>query len=356
MTRLLVLKTGALGDVLRTTSVLRGLAQAHADLDVTWVTAPAALPLVERHPCVQRVVLVDPTDAEAVHQIGDNLASEPFDWILSLDDELPLCELATTLASASGAKVSGAYAEGEVRTYSDDVADWFDMGLLSKHGKDEADRRKLENRRTHPQIYAAMLGVEPGTPELPLTDAERELASERLSRMDLVGTGPLIGLNTGAGGRWANKAMPTDEVVDLLHRLHNERGGRVQFLLLGGAAEEDRNRAIQERARVVVPGLKLADSRGDNSLIEFAALIDACDLLVTTDSMALHVGLARGVRLVAVFAPTSPTEIDVGPRGEKVVSLARDAGSYRTDADNSTLTGERVAEAVQRSLGHDFDA
>ena len=144
--------------------------------------------------------------------------------------------------------------------------------------------------------------------------------------MDLVGTGPLIGLNTGAGGRWANKAMPTDEVVDLLHRLHNERGGRVQFLLLGGAAEEDRNRAIQERA------------------------------LVTTDSMALHVGLARGVRLVAVFAPTSPTEIDVGPRGEKVVSLARDAGSYRTDADNSTLTGERVAEAVQRSLGHDFDA
>ena len=130
----------------------------------------------------------------------------------------------------------------------------------------------------------------------------------------------------------------------------------MQFLLLGGAAEEDRNRAIQERARVVVPGLKLADSRGDNSLIEFAALIDACDLLVTTDSMALHVGLARGVRLVAVFAPTSPTEIDVGPRGEKVVSLARDAGSYRTDADNSTLTGERVAEAVQRSLGHDFDA
>jgi heptosyltransferase II len=352
---MLVIKTGALGDVLRTTSVLRGLAQAHAGLDVTWITAPAARPLVERHPCVNRVVLVDPTDSDAVCKLGETLASEPFDWVLSLDDEQPLCELATTLAAASGAKLSGAFAQGDTRTYSGDVAAWFDMGLLSKHGKEEADRRKLANRRSHPEIYATMLGVEAGLPELPLTDHERAVAVERLSNMDLVGPGPVVGLNTGAGGRWANKAMPTDEVVDLLHRVHNERGGRVQFLLLGGAAETDRNRAILERARVIVPGLKLADSGGENSLTEFASLIDACQLLVTTDSMALHVGLARGVRLVAVFAPTSPTEIDVGPRGEKIVSLTRDAGSYRPDADNSTLTGERVAEAVQRSLGHDFD-
>ena len=38
--RTLVIKTGALGDVLRSTSILPGLAERHPDLDVTWVTAP----------------------------------------------------------------------------------------------------------------------------------------------------------------------------------------------------------------------------------------------------------------------------------------------------------------------------
>jgi heptosyltransferase-2 len=145
--------------------------------------------------------------------------------------------------------------------------------------------------------------------------------------------------------------MPQAEVVDLIHRLHAGCGGRVAFLLLGGPAEAARNRAIAERVAVVQPGARVADGGADNSLLEFAALVDACDLLVTTDSMALHVGLARGVPLVAVFAPTSPAEIDVGPGGEKVVSLASDAGSYRPDADNATLTGERVAAAVGRVLG-----
>ena len=47
--RTLVIKTGALGDVLRSTSILPGLAERHPDLDVTWVTAHAARSLVEHH-------------------------------------------------------------------------------------------------------------------------------------------------------------------------------------------------------------------------------------------------------------------------------------------------------------------
>ena len=36
---LLVIKTGALGDVVRTTAILPGLARKHPDLRVTWLTA-----------------------------------------------------------------------------------------------------------------------------------------------------------------------------------------------------------------------------------------------------------------------------------------------------------------------------
>jgi heptosyltransferase-2 len=54
------------------------------------------------------------------------------------------------------------------------------------------------------------------------------------------------------------------------------------------------------------------------------------------------------VRVVAFFAPTSAAEIELYGRGEKVQSTAPDACSYRPDADNATLTVERLAPAVLR--------
>ncbi|MGA1522715.1 MAG: glycosyltransferase family 9 protein, partial [Planctomycetota bacterium] len=68
MTRVLILKTAALGDVLRTTSILPGLAARYADLEITWVTAPEARELVQAHPLVQRVEVVRIEDEEQVRR------------------------------------------------------------------------------------------------------------------------------------------------------------------------------------------------------------------------------------------------------------------------------------------------
>ncbi|MEM9381287.1 MAG: hypothetical protein AAGB93_15145, partial [Planctomycetota bacterium] len=172
MTSVLVLKTGALGDVLRTTSILPGLAARFAGLRVTWLTARAAVPLVERHPLVDRVVTCDPADAASVEAAGRELGEDAWDWVLSLDDEEPLCALASSLEAR---RVSGAVVGADgARTYTDDVEEWFGMGLLSRDGKEAADARKRENVRTHPAIFASMLGIEAGRPALPLPDAAVE--------------------------------------------------------------------------------------------------------------------------------------------------------------------------------------
>ena len=60
--------------------------------------------------------------------------------------------------------------------------------------------------------------------------------------------------------------------------------------------------------------------------------------------------LSRRVRAVAFFAPTSAAEIEMYGLGEKVLSTAPDYCSYATDADNSTITAERLVEAAQRVL------
>lgn len=348
MSRILVIKTAALGDVLRTTSILPGVRALHPDAPVTWLTAPAARPLVEHHRDVAEVVTVDPRDAMAVATVGTMLGATPWKWVLSLDDEAPLCRLASELTTE---RLSGAHttASGAL-AYTDDVAPWFDMGLLSRLGKECADRLKIENTRSHPAIFASMLGIDAGRPQLPLPSATTARASAFATEHALRTRGAVIGLNTGAGGRWRSKGLPVTRVVELVDRLHDALAGKVTFLLLGGPEEHARNREIAAGVASLSRRPHLVDGGTGNSLLTFAALIDHCDVLVSSDSLALHMALARRRRVVAFFAPTSAAEIELWGLGEKVVSTAPDYCSYRPDADNGTLTAERLAAAVQRVL------
>ena len=354
MTRIAILKTGALGDVLRTTSILPGLARRYSDPEVTWLTAHAAVDLVERHPQVSHVEPVDPKNTDAIEAVGERMDARPFERVLSFDDEEPLCALATRLARGdeTGAVLSGAYVDGEGSLrYTPDVAPWFDMGLLSTHGKEEADRRKIANQDSHPSIYARMLGIKMGEPELPLPDEALGFAAEFVQRTGLATRGHVIGLNTGAGGRWESKRLPVERVAELVHRVHADCDGRVGFLLLGGPEEADRNRRILDAVGATESDRPhLVDGGTANPIPAFAGLVDRCDVLITSDSLAMHVAIARRVPVVAFFAPTSAAEIELYGRGEKVVSSAPDYCSYRKDADNSTITAELLAASVVRTL------
>ena len=350
MSELLIVKTGALGDVLRTTSILPGLHRRYPGARVCWVTAPAAVDLVRTHPLVERVEPVDPGRAGDVAELAARLGAGSWERVLSFDDEEPLCRLAAACGSPADGTLSGAYWDGERRAYTPDVAPWFDMGLLSVHGKQEADRRKLANRESHPAIYAAMLGIEMGEPELALPDSARAAAAGFAERHGLHANGPLVGFNTGAGGRWESKKLPVDRAVALGRLLNAELGGRLSVLVLGGPDEAERNRAILDGLTAGPEPVRAVDAGTDNALLDFAALVDALALLVTSDSLALHVAVARRVPVVAFFAPTSAAEIELYGRGEKVASTAPDYCSYRADADDSTLTPERLAEAVLRHL------
>ncbi|MEC7725675.1 MAG: hypothetical protein VYD05_09195, partial [Planctomycetota bacterium] len=141
MTDILVIKTGALGDVLRTTAILPGLHSRFGGARVTWLTAPAARPLVDGHPQVANVVTCRPDDAASMREVDAELGAMRWDWVLSLDDEQPLCALAAGLdaAALSGATLDDA---GQ-RVYTDDVEPWFGMGLLARDGKAAADQRKV---------------------------------------------------------------------------------------------------------------------------------------------------------------------------------------------------------------------
>lgn len=345
---ILILKTAALGDVLRTTSILEGLHERHAPCRVTWVTAHAAVDLVRTHPLVAEVEALDVRSAKDVDALAARLSNTRWRRVISLDDEELLCGLAARLPTE---QLSGAYlAAGGARAYTDDVAPWFDMGLLSRLGKAQADRLKVENRRSHPQIYADMLGIRMGKPRLVLTPAASDFAAGWRARHGLESRRPLVGLNTGAGGRWTSKQLSEERTVEFAGALSRELHGRATFVLLGGEAEAERNRRIREGlARWPAP-LSFVDGGTENALLDFAALVGGLDLLLTSDSLALHMAVAADVPVVAFFAPTSAAEIELYGRGEKIQSTSSDYASYRADADNSSITVPRLVEAARRQL------
>ena len=349
MTRIALIKLGALGDVVRTTSLLPGLKRLDPATELTWITSAGAVPLVSHHPDVRVVRTAEETGS---------WREEAWDWVISLDDGRVACHLASQLRSS---QLSGAYraADGSLR-YTPDLAEWFGMGLLRPDelgGLAEANRLKLANARTYGRILYDGLGLEGPVerPAVQLPPAARREAARLAGELRHAGTGgaegrALVALNTGAGGRWKYKSWGEEQSAAMAARLHDELD--VSVAVTGGVDEAVRNARIV--ALAARPGVVAAPVLSD--LLVFTALLGECDLVVSSDSLAMHLAISQGVRTLVFFGPTSDAEIDLFDRGEKVVTPLECRRCYLSDCDvrphcMASITVERMFEAAARQLG-----
>ena len=340
-----LIKTGALGDVVRTTALLPGLGRLDPAPRLTWITAAGAAEMVRGLPGVDEVASIDdPEDAPWRHA--------RYDWVISLDDGMEECTLAGRLEAA---RISGGYlGPGGDRLYTEDVEPWFGMGILrpeSRGGLDAANALKKANDKTVAALLYQCLALPgpPGRTAAPVGPSHRARASAWLGSVGLAGASPLIGMNTGAGGRWRFKSWGVDQTAALARRLVDDHGARV--VILGGEAERERNEAIAREAgrREVMAG------PSGFGLLEFTALIAATDLLVTSDSLALHLAVAVGRPVVSFFGPTSADEIEIYGLGSKVVTPLSCRCCYLKDCDvrphcMQTIDVDTLAEAVETWL------
>jgi len=122
---------------------------------------------------------------------------------------------------------------------------------------------------------------------------------------------------------------------------------KVRILLLGGPGERERNRRILKKARGGV-----IDTGCENTLGQFAGLIDLCHLVVTGDTTAMHLAIGLKKKVLALFGPTCAQEIELYGRGEKVVSSLPCAPCYRRKCEISpncmeAITADEVMSKVK---------
>jgi len=146
----------------------------------------------------------------------------------------------------------------------------------------------------------------PDTPRIFLREEDRRWAEQVLKDLNLLDGRPLIGMNPGAAYGFAKCWYP-GRFGELAKRL---RARSKAFVLVFGREEE---KPIAEEILQHLGGGGI-DLTGKTHLLQLAALLERCQLLVTNDTGTMHVAAAVGTPVVALFGSTDPGT--TGPWGD----------------------------------------
>lgn len=136
--------------------------------------------------------------------------------------------------------------------------------------------------------------------DLVLTADEKEVANETIesefSNQDV----PTIGVVLGSS--WSTKEWPSDKWKQFITSM----AYRANFICFGGPKEAVQYKDLMDELKS--ERMPVYNALGGTTLREMAALIQACDVVVSADTGALHIANALKRPVVALFGPTNPKE------------------------------------------------
>ncbi|KPK77889.1 MAG: hypothetical protein AMJ79_01680 [Phycisphaerae bacterium SM23_30] len=233
------------------------LLEIFKDRHVSWITAIAAKELLAGNHLIDRLILADSPE-----DLGYGQLFEHYDTIINLEKQRDWCEFASALSAKKYYGFRDWAGIGADAFYSDSAAALGDA--LQRNGY-RAFQETLF--RTVGQEWAGqryVLGYQPFVTEI----------------YD-------VGLNYHVGPKWPTKAWPIGHWRELHRRL------------------TDRNYAICWQQSL-------------NSIRQYVEWIASCRLIVTTDSLGLHLGLALNKKMVALFGATASEQIYMYGHGIKL--------------------------------------
>ncbi len=326
----LVIQTAFLGDVVLTTPLLSALAERYGPVDV--VTTPAAATLLEGHPAVAEVLRYDKRGVDAglggLWKLGRLLRARRYARAY-----LPH----RSLRSAALALIAGA----PERT-----------GFAGAAGAVTYTSRMPRPRGAHETTRLLALAGVPAeaAPEvsLALTAADRAAADGWLRAHGV----PPGFVAVAPGSIWGTKRWP--HYAELAAALD------APIVVIGGPEDA----LLAEQISAAANG-RVWSAAGALGLRAATALLERATVLVTNDSVPLHLAAAVHTPVVAIFGPTVP-EFGFGPRGRRDVVVQQSGLACRPCSAHGPrvcplghhrcmveLSVERVAAAVAGISGRE---
>ncbi len=332
--RVLIIKLGAMGDVLRTTPLLPALKKKYSESHITWVTDKVSLELLQMNPYIDRLLSFS-------YDSVLRLEEEKFDLMICLDKETRATALAMRV-NAEKKQGFGLSQYGSVFPLNRESNYAFRLGI-------DDNLKFKENKRSYQEIVFEAIGLKYNKDEyvLSVSSASSEYAKNLFNKIGIKGSDKIIGISPGAGSMFANKAWITDGYVKLIEKINNHANPDAKILLLGGACEVKMNKVIKEKLKS-----RIYDSGCENTLSQFIAIVDRCDIVISSDTLTMHIGIGLKKRVLAIFGPTCHQEIELYGRGDKVISSIDCAPCYkgRCDLKDNCMTAISVDEVYEKAM------
>ncbi len=306
--RILVIQLDALGDVLRTTAMLPAIRRTWRNAHVTWLTRRDAAPLLANNPLVDRILVLG-EDTTAV------LGALEFDVALCPEKSIP----AGALMCAARAPDKRGFAiddAGNIAPLTEAAHELYGQGL-------DNEAKFFLNTKSTQHLASESVGLPYRHDRyiIVMDDVERGQAREDRRIAGVGDDEILVGWNTGCGPRYPYKRLEIDDQVALMLKAWSRipRRDRVRFALLGGGAD-DQSRNARIAAELATKRIPVIETPCGRGLRRGIASVAACDMVVSGDTLALHLAIAQRKPVVAWFTITCHQEIDVYGRGIKVLA------------------------------------
>jgi heptosyltransferase-2 len=200
------------------------------------------------------------------------LRSVKFDMLVNLDKDREACALA--LQIAADLKKGFILRDGKCAPAGEDAEAKFATGVFDDLNK--------ANTKSYPQEIFDICGFRFNAekyilPFEPWIDKRWNLKKKKR----------VVGLNTGCGGRWTSRLWPEKYWITAAKAL--KKSG-YEVVLLGGENEHRKNLRLAKAS-----GAKYF---GHYPLNQFINLVDRCDLVVTAVTMAMHITIGLGKKIV----------------------------------------------------------
>jgi heptosyltransferase-2 len=147
-------------------------------------------------------------------------------------------------------------------------------------------------------LHARPARLEDARPFIHLTDADRQFASEFMTRAGIGPGDTVVGIQPGTSPAMRWKQWPIDRYRAVIERMVTELPA-LRIILFGNPLEVKMSAAL-------IRGLesRVTLAAGQTSVKQVAALIERCRWLICNDSGLMHVAVAVSTPVVAIYGPT----------------------------------------------------
>ncbi|HAM40168.1 MAG TPA: lipopolysaccharide heptosyltransferase II [Candidatus Omnitrophica bacterium] len=278
--KILVVNPSSLGDIIHALPTVRILRRAFPQADIAWLINENFAPILDGCPVISRVIPFARhryTTPHGIAELGRLIAAlhrERFDWAIDLQ-----CLLRSSLITlATGARRRTGLSDGREGSTS------FYNELI----KVPAPHMHAVDRYL---MLPRQLGIQVDRVDFPLAPDPRGAKA---------GPEKLILVNPGA--RWPTKRWPAPRFGELLARLAALWPDH-RLAIIGSPDERITAEAIAAAAHAPVEMLA-----GRTTLPQLVDLMRRAALLISNDSGPMHLAVAVGTPVVAIFGPTNPRQ------------------------------------------------